>query len=109
MNVFIKCIFMLSVVLLFGCAYQPPLHETRWTHSNVQKIIRGMTPNDVVQIFGLPDKQSVNTYGAITANPWQGLHYEYIFHEYGRYCNNSFTFAMQDTTWLNSWDVNCIY
>ena len=106
----IRFIFIVVLfTLCFGCAYQPSVNEQRWTQNNIQKLRRGMTPDETMQIFGPPDKQSVNTFGALTAKPWQGLHYEYHFRKYGDYCINTFTFAMQETTWLNDWDIDCVY
>ena len=98
----------ITLLFIFGCASLQPHHVT-WSHENVAKIKLGMIPDEVVAIFGLPDKQSVNTYGALTSNPWQGLYYEYHFYKYGDYCINTFTFNMENSTRLNSWDINCVY
>lgn len=103
--------FLTAVIFMacFGCAYQPSLNEQRWTQNNVQKLKTGMSPDEIMRIFGQPDKQIVNTQGALTAKPWQGLRYEYHFRKYGDYCINTFTFAMQETIWLNDWNINCAY
>jgi len=68
-----------------------------------------MTPEQIIQMFGQPDKHSINTYGILTARPWRGILYEYHFWKYSEYCINTFTFALTPDPKLNNWNIRCAF
>jgi len=79
----------------------PPRKHPGFTQDNMLKLKTGMTINEVISLFGKPDKTSVHTYG--TYRQWQGLEYTYVFNNY---VSNRLVFSLTyDPPLLNHWDI----
>ena len=107
-SLLLDLIVIVTFVIIFaiiGCSTTPSV----WNRSNTLRIRQGMTPEQIIAMFGQPDKHSINTYGLLTSRPWQGLLYEYHFWKGGDYCINTFTFALTPDPKLNNWDINCVF
>jgi hypothetical protein len=78
------------------------------------KIIQGITPDEVVKRFGVPDRTSIRMMGTETDKPWQALEYVYVLgpSPYGEWDlidnENSFYFDLSNNA-LVFWDIELAY
>lgn len=87
-----------------------------FTADRVLALKIGMTTDEVVAVFGRPDRTRVMTCGSQTPSPWQCLIWEYDMgpHPRGRYQSisntNRLTFSVDgNAPRLNNWDIDLMY
>jgi len=100
--IFVLCFSVISCSTTYYAP--PPRKHPGFTQDNVLKLKTGMTTNEVISLFGKPDKTSVHTYGHQTySGEWQGLEYNYVFNYV---ISNRLVFNLAyDPPLLNHWDV----
>ena len=73
-----------------------------FTIENAMKVKAGMSPEEIVKLFGYPDKVSARTVGTETEDPWNAMEYTYRMGGYNR--ENWFLFSIEYNT-LQHWAI----
>lgn len=110
--VIIGIVIFAILIIMIACSTYPTKQEMIWSQNNISKIRKGMAPEQIISIFGYPDKQSTDSYGRLTSYPWEGLRYVYEFWKKpwkDEFCINTFTFALVPDPKLYYWEINCAY
>lgn len=106
----ILIIMLCGGLLSCNTSYQKPSPRKHpyFTQDNVLKLRIGMTTDDVIALFGKPDRTSVHTYGQSTnSGAWQGLEYRYVFNYV---VSNRLVFNLDlDPPRLNHWEIEKIW
>jgi len=113
---------VLFMSLLIGCGttgllstgYVSSRRHPEFTTSAVLKIIKNITPEEIVKRFGNPDRTSIKMMGTETPNPWQALVYEYVMgpHPDGAWeviDNVNYFYFSVDLNNLEYWEIELAY
>ena len=117
MRVLVLLLAVGGLLLQAGCATTGfGARHPAFTADRVLGLQTGMTTDQVISLFGRPDRTRVMTCGTKTDSPWQCLMWEYDMgqHPQGRYRHsnniNRFTFyAELSPPRLNNWTIDLMY
>ena len=98
-----RTVIFALVLTLAGCATpQPPQPPSRFTVENIRQLRPGMTPDQVIQIFGQPTSVRSTTCSR-HSQPWQCEVWNYT----NGYDRNTLWFSADTRTpRLDQWEVN---
>lgn len=92
-----------------GCATVSRVgrRHPEFTADRVLGLSVGLTTDEVIALFGRPDRPQATTCGSKSGSPWQCLIWEYDF---GSYKTNRLYFSMDfSPPRLNNWDIDVMY
>jgi hypothetical protein len=107
---------LIVMLCVWGCSLFKVQYHPEFVVERVDMVRVGMTPAEVVDLFGRPDAQFKMVFGTDVGEEWEGLVYKYFTvsddrYEYAeRMLTNTFAFDLtKDPPGLNHWTIEHIY
>ena len=100
-----------------GCAtLRHPVRHPEFTSDRVLGLRVGLTTDEVIALFGQPDRTEATTCGSQSGSPWQCLIWEWDLgpnkkgrHEYSSNINRLYFSMDLSPPRLNNWSVDLMY